>query len=233
MVNVDEAVIARLKKNGQNFEALVDCGNAVMLREGKNVDMKDVLAAMKIFSDGKKGFEASENSMKQIFGTDDAEEIAREIILKGEIQLTAEYRNGLRERKRKQIINLIHRNGVDPRTHAPHPVNRIENAFEEVKFHVDEYASVEEQLQEALKKLRIVMPIKFEVKEISIKIGPQYAPKAYPIIKKYGTMLKEEWLNNGYYTALVEMPGGLEDEFYEKLNNVCHGEVESKILKTK
>ena len=220
MVTVDEAVIARLKTLGHNFEVLVDCNNAIALRENKNVNMKDVLAAVKIFSDAKKGLEASENAMKQIFKTADAEEVAKQIIKKGNIQLTSEYRNSLRENKRKQIINLIHRNGVDPTTHAPHPVNRIENALEEVNFHVDEYTSVEEQLRDALKKLKPIIPIRFEVKEIAVKIGPEYAAKAYATVKKYGTILREEWQNNGYWVAVVELPGGMESEFYEKVNEI-------------
>jgi ribosome maturation protein SDO1 len=195
--------------------------------------MKDVLAASKVFTDAKKGLEASESTMNQIFQTADAEEVAKQIILKGDIQLTAEYRNSLREKKRAQIINLIHRNGVDPTTHAPHPVTRIENALEEVKFHVDEFASVEEQLQEVIKKLKPIIPIRFEVKEIAVKIGPDYAGKAYSTVKKYGTILREEWQNNGYWVAVVEMPGGMETEFYEKVNGICHGEVEAKVLKTK
>ena len=233
MVTVDEAVIAKLKTHGQNFEVLVDCNSAVALREKKQVDMKDVLAASKVFTDAKKGLEASETAMTQIFQTADAEEVAKQIILKGDLQLTSEYRNSLRENKRKQIINMIHRNGVDPTTHAPHPVVRIENALEEIKFHVDEYASVEEQMQEALKKLKVILPIKFEVKEIAVKIGPEYAAKAYATVKKYSRILREEWQNNGYWVAVVEMPGGLEEEFYEKINNICHGEVEAKVLKTK
>ena len=233
MVTVEEAVIAKLKTHGQNFEVLVDCNNAIAVRENKQVNMKDVLAASKVFTDAKKGLEASESTMNQIFQTADAEEVAKQIILKGDIQLTAEYRNSLREKKRAQIINLIHRNGVDPTTHAPHPVTRIENALEEVKFHVDEFASVEEQLQDVLKKLKPIIPIRFEVKEIAVKIGPDYAGKAYSTVKKYGTILREEWQNNGYWVAVVEMPGGMETEFYEKVNGICHGEVEAKVLKTK
>tara|TARA_Y100000310_G_scaffold142_1_gene197 strand:+ start:702 stop:1403 length:702 start_codon:yes stop_codon:yes gene_type:complete len=233
MVTVEEAVIAKLKTHGQNFEVLVDCNNAIAVRENKQVNMKDVLAASKVFTDAKKGLEASESTMNQIFQTADAEEVAKQIILKGDIQLTAEYRNSLREKKRAQIINLIHRNGVDPTTHAPHPVTRIENALEEVKFHVDEFASVEEQLQEVIKKLKPIIPIRFEVKEIAVKIGPDYAGKAYSTVKKYGTILREEWQNNGYWVAVVEMPGGMETEFYEKVNGICRGEVEAKVLKTK
>jgi len=111
MVNVDKAVIAKLKAEGSNFEILVDCAGALAIKEGKTVDMHDVLAAMQIFSDAHKGLVASEHAIKQIFGTNDVGEVASQIIHKGEIQLTQEYRENLREEKRKQIVAIIHRNG--------------------------------------------------------------------------------------------------------------------------
>jgi len=233
MVTVDQAIIARLKAHGQDFEILVDCNNALALREGKNVDMRDILAAMQVFSDAKKGLSASETLMKQVFGTSDVNEVAKQIIQKGEIQLTQEYRERLREEKRRQIIAIIHRNGVDPKTHLPHPPQRIENAFIEAKFHVDEFKPVQEQVQDALKKLRPILPIKFEIKEIAIKIPPDFAPKCYSTVKSFATILREEWQTNGYWVGVVEIPGGMENDLYDKLNKICHGNVESKVLKVK
>lgn len=233
MVDVDQAIIARLKAQGHSFEILVDCNNALAFREGKGIGMRDILAAMQVFSDAKKGLAASETAMKQIFGTSDAEEIAKTIIQKGEIQLTQEYRERLREEKRRQIISIIHRNGVDPKTHLPHPPQRIENAINEARFHVDEFKPVQEQVQDALKKLRPILPIKFETKELAIKIGPEYAPKCYSTIKMFGTILREEWQTNGYWVAVIELPGGMESDLYDKLNKICHGQVESKVLKVK
>jgi ribosome maturation protein SDO1 len=233
MVTVDKAIIARLKSQGQSFEILVDCANALAVREGKEIGMHEVLAAMNIFSDARKGLAASETGMKQIFGTSEVEEVARQIIKKGEIQLTQEYRASLREDKRKQVIAVIHRNGVDPRTHLPHPPQRIENAFAEAKFHVDEFRPVQEQVQEALKVLRPILPIKFEVKEIALKIPPEFAPKCYSTVKMFSTILKEEWQTNGNWVAVVEIPGGMESDLYDKLNKICHGNVESKVVKVK
>ena len=233
MVTVDEAIIARLKMQGQNFEILVDCGNALALREGGSVEMRDILAVERIFSDAKKGLEASENAMKQIFGTSDAREVAKDIIQKGEIQLTQQYRENIREEKRKQVINIIHRNGVDPKTHFPHPPQRIENAFIEAKVHIDEFKPVQEQVQEALKKLRPILPIKFEVKEIAIKIPPEFAPKCYSTVKSFATILREEWQTDGNWVAVIELPGGMETDFYDKLNKICHGNLDSKVLKIK
>jgi len=233
MVTVDSAIIARLKTHGQDFEILVDCNNALTLKGGKEIDMRDVLAAMKIFSDAKKGLEASEGAMKQVFQTTEVEEVAKQIIQKGEIQLTSEYREKLKEGKRKQIINMIHRNGVDPTTHAPHPPQRIENALNEAKFHFDEFTPVEKQVQEALKKLKPIIPIKFEIKEIAIKVPSEFGAKAYPIVTQFGKILKDEWLKDGSWAVVIEIPGGLEEEFYDKINKLTHGDVESKVLSTK
>ncbi len=233
MIGVDKAAIARLKIDAKNFEVLVDCNNAIALREGKNVEVHDLLAAMKIFSDAKKGLVASENEIKRIFNTDDVEQVAKIIIKKGDLPLTQEYKERLREEKRKQIITTIHRNGVDPRTHLPHPPQRIENALIEAKFHADEFKPVQEQIQKALKLLMPILPIRFEVKEISIKISPEFAHKCYSVVKTFGTILKEEWQINGYWVTVIEIPGGLENDLYDKLNNICHGEIECKVLKTK
>ncbi len=233
MVTVDQAVIAKLKIHGVNFEVLVDCNNAIAFKGGKELDIKDILATQTIFSDSKKGEQASETQLKQIFGTTDPNEVAKEIIKKGEIQLTAEYRNKLKETKRKQIINMIHRNGVDPKTHLPHPITRIELALEEAKFRVDEYLPVQKQVEKVLKKLRTILPIKFEIKEIAIKIPGDYAGKSYSTINNFGKIIKQEWQSDGSFMAVIEIPGGLEQDFYDKINSITHGNVESKLIKTK
>ena len=233
MVSVDDATVAKLKTHGQDFEILVDCDNAIAYRSGKGIDIKDVLAAQEVFSDAKKGLKASENSMKSIFKTADPLEVADEIIRKGEIPLSSEYKQNLREEKRKKIINMIHRNAVDPKTHLPHPPQRIENAMEEAKVNIDEFADVNSQMQEAIKKIRPILPIKFEVKEIAVKIPAEFAAKSYAAVKSFGKIIKEDWQQDGSWVAVVEMPGGLEEDFYSKVNSMCHGNVESKVVKTK
>lgn len=233
MVDVDKAVIARLTSHGQHFEILVDCDAALAVKEGKPLEIRNVLAAMKIFSDAHKGMEVSEKQLEGVFNTSNIEEAAAQIIKKGEVQLTQEHREKLRDQKWRQIVSMIHVNGVDPKTHNPHPPERIETALRDIKFHVDEFHSVQQQVQDALKKLKVVLPIKFEIKQVEVKIGPNYAGKTYPIVKKFGTLLKDEWMNNGYWHGLVEIPGGLEADLYDKLNDATHGEVEVNVVKVK
>ncbi len=233
MVDVDKSVIARYKTQGKNFEILVDCENAIAFKTGSNIDLNDVLTAEEIFEDVKKGKHASEIDMKKIFNTDDKKKICEQIIKKGDVQVTAEYQRKLREIKEKQIIDLIHRNAIDPKTGNPHPPQRIKNAVEEAKIRIDNYKSAEEQIQDIISQLKTVLPIKFEVRTLMIKVPAQYAAKSYNSLKLYGKLLKEEWQNDGSLVVNIELPAGLQEDLFSKLNNLTHGSVESKIIGVK
>ena len=228
MVDVDKAVIAKLKKGENHFEILVDCEKALELKKGKDIDLDDILATNDIFKDVKKGEHASD--LIKFFKTENKKEIAKTIILEGEIQLTSEYKKKMRDEKRKQIVNNIHRNAVDPNTGLPPPPQSIEMALDESKVNIDEFKPIEEQLKSILPKMRAILPLKYEVREIAIKIPGAYAGKCYSILKQYGKLLKDEWQNDGSLVAVVEVPAGAQEEFFDKLNNLAHGEVESKIL---
>jgi ribosome maturation protein SDO1 len=177
--------------------------------------------------------ESSPLALKQAFNTDNPVEAAKQIILKGEIQLTAEYKNRLRDEKRKRIISIIHRNGVNPQTHAPHTITRIEDAMDEAKVHIDEQKPAEQQVNDVLSKIKPIIPIRFETKELEVKVPGKYTGKTYPILKSFGKLLKEQWLSDGTHLAVIELPGGLEEEFLNKLNSITHGDNEVNILKTK
>ena len=228
MVDIDKAVVAKLKKGESHFEILVDCEKALELRKGKDVDMDDILATNDIFKDVKRGEHASD--LLKVFKTENKREIARKIIMEGEVQMTSEYKKKLRDEKRKQIINIIHRNAVDPNTGFPHPPQRIDNALNEIKVNIDEFKPAEEQLQHILPKLRVILPLKYEIREIAIRIPGTYAGKCISVLKQYGKLLKDEWQNDGSLVAVVEVPAGIQEEFFDKLNGLAHGEVESKIL---
>ena len=233
MVGVDKAVLARLKKGGSNFEVLVDCDKALLLKEGKNVDIKDVLAAEEIFSDAKKGARASGNQMKSIFGTDDPLEVAKVIIQRGDVHINKEHKNKIADDKRKRVIDMIAMNAVDPKTELPHPRTRIENAFAELKIQVNETEPVEQQVQEIIKKIRVILPIKLESRELSIKVPPKFSRGCHAIVQKYGTILKNEWENDGSFNCTIQVPAGLQTQLMDELNSFTHGNVEVNIKEQK
>ncbi|MBI2668141.1 ribosome assembly factor SBDS [Candidatus Woesearchaeota archaeon] len=233
MVDVNKAVIARYKKEGLTFEILVDCDKALEFRQGHNISLDDVIATRNIFKDVKKGEHASENDLKKLFKTEDKTKIIEEIIKHGEIQLTSEHKNKLREEKKKAIINLIHRNSINPQNNLPHPPDRIERALEQSKARIDEFKRPEEQIHEIVSKLSSILPIRFEVWELAVKIPSSFAAQAYRILKEFGDIKKDEWQNDGSLIATLEIPAGMQEDFENKLNKLTHGGVDITILKKK
>lgn len=224
--------LARFKAGGENFEVVVDPDKAIAFRAGQG-DVRGVLLYDRVFSDAKKGLAASEHIMRNVFMTIDHFEVARQIIQKGEIQLTAEYRDKLREAKRKAIVDIIHRTAVDPKTGYPHPSSRIEAAMAEAKVRVDEHVKAEGQIHDIVKKLMPVLPIKFEVRRVEFRIPAQFAARAYPVLKSFGSLQKDSWQDDGSLVAVVEVPAGMQQDLFSELNRLTHGDVESKIVGTR
>jgi len=230
MVRLEDAVIARLSSRGMNFEVLVDPDLALGLREGGQVDVRAMLAIDKVFKDARKGESASEESMIKVFGTSDVFKVAEQIVRNGEIQLTTEQRRRMREERIRQIVSILSRRAINPQTGTPHPPARIEAALREAKVQIDEFKNAEEQLPRIVKALLPVLPLKFEVKKIAVKIPATYAGKSVHVVRKIGTVKHEEWLQDGSWSVLLEIPAAVEAEVYEKLNELTKGEVEVKVV---
>jgi len=224
-------VIGRLETHGDVFEVLIEEDAVQDVRGGKDIDLMEKLAIDTIFRDVKKGIRASEEKMIQIFGTEDVLEIAKTILLKGDIQVTTEQRRMMTEVKRKQIIDVIVRNAINPQTGTPHPPQRIENAMKEAKIHVDPFKSTDVQVQTVLDSIRPLIPIKFEKTKVAVKLSGEDSARCYGDIKSMGKILKEEWQSDGMWIGLVEVPAGLQTEFLERLNQKTKGNVETKIVK--
>ena len=231
MVSIEKAVVARLKTHGENFEILVDPKLALDYKNGKEVDLMDMLAIDQVFKDSGSAEKASEHLMTEVLGTTKIEDIVDKIIKKGEISLTTEQRKEMLDEKRRKIVSIITRNAIDPKTGNPHPPARIEKAMEEARVSINIFKSAKEQIEPTVKKIRPLLPIKFQVSEIAVKIPAQYSGNAYSVLKEFGTVKKEEWNTGGELLVLLEIPAGLRDEVYNRLNSMTHGDVEIKLVK--
>ena len=227
MVSLDNAIIASYDKEGKHFELYVDPKNTYLYLDGGKKDLKNILVVDEIYEDAKKAERAKSSEIQKAFGTTDIIEVLEIALKKGNVQLTTEQRKKKVGEKRKKIIDMICREAIDVRTKAPIPPIRIENAMEEVRFHVDPFKEPKEQMDELLKKLRPLIPIKFEKVQIAVKIPPEYSHRAYGTLKMYG-IKKEQWLKDGYLIVAVEIPAGMQGEFLDKMNKLTAGQVETK-----
>ncbi|HJJ47975.1 MAG TPA: ribosome assembly factor SBDS [Methanocorpusculum sp.] len=233
MISLDDAVVARLETHGLKFEILVDPELADKMRHGaEDIDLEDAVAALNVYENASHGDKSADDDLQKVFKTTKFEDIAKEIILKGEIHLTTEQRRHLTEEKRRRVINYIARNAVNPQSGLPHPVTRIELALEQVRVNFDPFRSVDDLVKDTVKALRPILPIRFEERKIAAKFPLDFAAKAYGAVSgaAYVKMDKNEWQNDGSWICVVTIPAGMQEEFFNLCNGVAKGDAQLKIL---
>jgi ribosome maturation protein SDO1 len=226
----EKYTVARMTKDNAHFEVLVKPQKALDYRMGKTTALSEVLVTETIFSDANKGTKVAEENLLKAFGTTDPLKVAEIILKKGTLQLTTEQRRKMIEEKRRQIIDFISRQCVDPKTNLPHPPLRIENALEQIHYPIDPFKPVEEQAKDIIKQLRAFLPLKMEQVSVGVHIPAQYSAKAYGTIKGFGTIKREEWRPDGSWYGIIEMPAGLYAPFIERLGEITRGSGEAKIV---
>lgn len=213
-------VEAKISIKGKRFEIMVDVDKAIQLRKGVPVSIDNVLAFPEVFSDLKKGIKSSQKELKDSFGTEDVRIIAERIIKNGEVNIPMEYRKAEQENKVKQVVDFLARNAIDPRTGRPYTPNAVESAIQQAGIKI-ENKPIDTQISEIISKLRTVLPIKIETKRLRVTVPAIHSGKVYGLLKEYKE--KEDWLSNGDLQCIINIPAGLQMDFYDKLNGITHG----------
>ena len=232
MIPLDRAVVARLESHAERFELLVDPEAAGRFRHGEEgVELEDVVASLNVFENASRAERASDESLKKVFHTTSFEEIAPQIIRKGEIHLTAEQRRQMIVDKRRQVVAFIARNAVNPQTGLPHPPHRIEMAMEEARVNIDPFRHLDELVKDTVKALRPLLPIRFEEVRLAVRIPAEDAARAYAGIASAATIEQQEWQKDGSWICVVRIPAGIQDDFYSLVNRLSKGDADVRKLK--
>lgn len=229
MVEVNKAVVAKINKNGKNFEILIDPDLVEQYKKG-SVEISEILAMEDIFEDSKKGLRAGKNELERAFNTSDVLEVAKEILKHGKVHTTSEQRDKERDQKWNKIVSLIAVNAVDPKTNNPIPAATIDDALHQVVFRIDN-RRVEDLLPEAIKSIKPVLAFSFVEKTIKlIELAPNVAGGCLNICKQLGTIVNQTWNNDSSLTITIKIPAGLEEEFIEKINGLTHGQAQIEYI---
>jgi len=230
MIPLDRAVVARLETHGERFEILVDPDLAVKIRHGEALDIEDAVAAIFVFENASRGERSPDEALQKVFSTTDFPAIARRIIEKGEIHLTAEQKKHLTAEKRGQVVTYIARHAINPQTGLPHPPARIEMAMEEAKVAIDPFRPLDELVAETMKALRPLIPIRFEEVRVAVKIPAEHAARAYGDIDAFARIEQEEWQKDGSWICVVKIPGGMQQELENLVKKVTKGSGQTRVL---
>jgi ribosome maturation protein SDO1 len=224
----DKFMVARLILDGDKFELLVKPDPALEYKTGKRSDISSALVSDEIYSDANKGSRASSEKMMKHFKTTDSADVAKQILARGELNLTTDQRRKMVEEKKRQIVQFINRSFVDPKTHLPHPIVRIEAAMEEVRVPIDPFKKVEDQAKTIVDALRKILPLKSETVKLTVTVPPQFAAQSYSVLKSTGNLKSEEWLADGSLKAVLDMNASIKGPFLDRLGAVTKGSAQVK-----
>ena len=230
MATLDNSITAHMEISGERFEVMVDPDLALAFRLGQKKELNNVLTVEEVFKNFRKGERHTSSALQKAFGTTDVFAIAERIVKNGELALTTDQKRKMLEEKKKQIVAILMRECIDPRTGAPHTQLRLEQSMDAARVHIDGFKDAASQVEDVMKALRPIIPLKVERVRVAVKIPPEHAQRVYGTLKGYGIQ-KEEWARDGSLIVVLEMPAGMQGEFYDKINRATAGAAETKLMK--
>jgi ribosome maturation protein SDO1 len=223
-----KSTTVRLNVGNDKFEILVKPDLALEYKLGKRNDLSSVLISDEIYSDANKGSRISTDKLNKHFKTTNSNEVIKQILLKGELNLTTDQRRKMVEEKRKQIIQYINKNFVDPKTKLPHPIQRIENGLEDIRVIIDPFKKAEDQIKLVVDSLRKVLPLASELSQLTIIIPKTFSSNSIGFIKSSGSVISEEWLSDGSLKVRIEINAGVKGNFLDRLGSLTKGSAQVK-----
>ncbi|MHA2182572.1 MAG: ribosome assembly factor SBDS [Promethearchaeota archaeon] len=224
---IREEIQKRLKSSNEKSRLSVD-----EILSSNKIDLELIFESFTVFEDLRRGKKATDGDMEAVFDTTEGRRIAAQVLIDGEMHWTKTQREEERSKKLKQIITIISKNAINPQNKKPHPYQRIEKAIEEAHVKIDLMRNAEEQVDDVVKSIRSVIPIRMEQVEMAIKLPSAFTAKGYNIVAQLAQIKNEEWQSDGSWVSVVSLPAGLQMELIDKLNKLTHGRVQIKFLKS-
>lgn len=153
-IKLTNVSVVRLKKGGKRFEIACYKNKVQEWRNGVETSLDDVLQISNVFTNVSKGEVAKFNDLQKAFGTSSVDDVVKEILKKGEVQMGEKEREHDLTALRKEIATMVAEKCVDPATQRPYPVGMIEKAMTEAGVSVKVGKNAKSQVAETLRLIQ-------------------------------------------------------------------------------
>lgn len=121
-IRLTNVAAVRLQKKGRRFEIACYRNKVLSWRNKLESDLKEVLQIDTVFTNVSKGMLASSKDLMEAFGTSDQMLVCKEILDKGEIQVSEQERVALHETVFRDIASIVAEKTVNPNNNLPYTV---------------------------------------------------------------------------------------------------------------
>ncbi|CAG8716145.1 7689_t:CDS:2, partial [Acaulospora colombiana] len=150
-----------------------ECLNRPAQERGQTIretDIDDVVQVNNVFVNVSKGEVARSEDLKKAFGKLSTDDIVKEILQRGEIQVGEKEREHELSNLWKEIATLISERCVDPETQGPIPVGMIEKAMHEAGFSVKQGKTAKSQTGECIRLIQTNSKLPIQRARMRIKV---------------------------------------------------------------
>lgn len=133
-IRLTNVSMVRLKKERKRFEIACYQNKVQDYRKGIEKDLDEVLQIHQVFMNVSKGLAASKEDLQKCFNTTDIDVIIKEILNKGEIQLSEKERQVMANKINNEMLTIISAKCVNPVSRKRYPPTMIHKALNELKY---------------------------------------------------------------------------------------------------
>lgn len=219
-IKLTNVSLVKLKKARKRFEIACYQNKVQDYRNGVEKDLDEVLQIHQVFINVSKGQVASKEDLQKCFETTDVDVVIKEILFKGEIQLSEKERQLMIGKMTNEMLSIISAKCINPKSKKRYPPTMIHKAITELKFNVVVNKPAKLQALEAIKLLvanqiipiaRAKMKVKVSVRKHSTNFT-ELKEKLSSLISSSDLQETEDtWTNIGLIDPMI----------YREIVNLC------------
>ncbi|XP_067647906.1 ribosome maturation protein SBDS [Eurosta solidaginis] len=226
-IRLTNVAVVRLKKGGKRFEIACYKNKVLSWRNNTEKDIDEVLQTHTVFTNVSKGQAAKKDELIKAFGKSDETEVCKEILSKGELQVSEKERQSVLDSQLNSIVNSVAALCLNPETRRPYPASIIEKSLKDAHFSVKMTKNTKQQTLDAIKLLRENMPIERSRMKLRVSFADKEGGnRLKDKISKLATKIEhEEWDEATLHITVLIDPGN-----YRVMDELVRNETKGKGL---
>lgn len=200
--------VVKYKKGGKRFEVACFKNKVISWRTKVEKDIDEVLQTHTIFANVGKGTLAKSKDLKEVFGTDDEEVICREILDKGEFQVSDREREVLAQSQFRDVASIVMEKTINSETQLPYTMGMIERLMREVHFSVDPHKSSKQQALDLMRELQKRFPIARARMELRLIVPSREKDDTLAHLRQWSAVIRSEEHAGPHFSVVCQVEPG-------------------------
>ncbi|XP_067132487.1 ribosome maturation protein SBDS [Centruroides vittatus] len=230
-IRLTNVAVVRIKKKGKRYEIACYKNKVMNWRMKVEKDLDEVLQTHTVFVNVSKGQVAKKEDLIRDFGTDNQTEICKEILSKGELQVSEKERQTQLESMFRDIATIVADKCINPETKRPYTVSIVEKCMKEIHFSVKPNKGTKQQALEVIKKLQ--EKIQIERSQMKLRVFIPAGKNFRSRIKDLASTIENESMEDGNFEMIFLTDPGNFRKIDELVRNETKGRGQLEVISLK